>query len=75
MKLKDEGIHFTFLCVAGFVAGFYGVKSEILWVIFVHKIFMKVFNLLNEKQVHIPIIGYQLTFIFIKRRLKKELSI
>jgi hypothetical protein len=22
MKLKDEGIHFTFLCVAGFVAGF-----------------------------------------------------
>jgi len=26
MKLKDEGIHFTFLCVAGFVAGFYGLN-------------------------------------------------
>jgi len=25
MKLKDEGIHFTFLCVAGFVAGIYVV--------------------------------------------------
>lgn len=28
MKLKDEGIHFTFLCVAGFVAGVYGVKKR-----------------------------------------------
>ena len=70
MKLKDEGIHFTFLYVAGFVAGFYGVKSEIPWVIFVHKIIIKVFNHLNEKQVHIPIIGYQLTLIYFKRRLK-----